>query len=123
MNIDRRKSLYTDILIKFATNDDVDTFLRAQDGWGAKVANSVPNIRVAREEYAWETADRLVRWGCALDFVAALAGYKPPSGEVEVNRSGDVLIIDVVDHGASVTLTLRPDVARLVAARILALVG
>ena len=68
----QRKPIYDLILATFRNNEEIEHFLRDQPEWGDKIANAVPNPRIAFEEYAWETADRLVRWGCAVDYVGAI---------------------------------------------------
>lgn len=67
-----RKQLYRFILGAFRSNEDVERFLRDQKVYGDKLANAVPSPRVDREEYAFEVADRLVRWGYSSDYLEAV---------------------------------------------------
>lgn len=67
-----RKPLSRLILKAFQSNGAADAFLRAQDGWGARLADAVPDPRQSREEYAFEMSDRLVRWGYAAEFLRAM---------------------------------------------------
>lgn len=67
-----RKQLYRFILGAFKNNGAVEEFLRNQPVYGEKIANAVPDPRTDREEYAFEVADRLVRWGYSSDYLEAV---------------------------------------------------
>lgn len=67
-----RKQLYRFILGAFRSNEDVAEFLSKQPLYGEKIVNAVPSPRVDREEYAFETSDRLVRWGYSGDYLEAM---------------------------------------------------
>lgn len=67
-----RKQLYRFILGAFRSNEAVMEFLSKQPLYGEKIVNAVPSPKVDREEYAFETADRLVRWGYSGDYLEAV---------------------------------------------------
>lgn len=77
-----RKEVYRFILAAFRNNAQAEVFLRAQPEYGDRLANAIPNPRVNREEFAFEMADRLARWGYAEQFIAAAKAAGHDVGQI-----------------------------------------